>query len=146
MICPRCKGTETQVLDSRDCSEGVRRRRECLSCQYRFTTYERIELPNLTVIKKNGDKERFQGEKIRRGVTTACKNRPISEETIDDLIEEIERELALSGTDSVTSVRIGEMVQERLKSIDEVAYVRFASVCQSFDKASDFTSTVKDLK
>jgi transcriptional repressor NrdR len=145
MLCPKCKHTETQVIDTRDSSEGIRRRRECLACKHRFTTYERGEPITVTVLKKDGNRERFHAEKIRRGVSIACKNRPVCPEDIDQLVEEVEHDISFSGRESITSQEIGKIVEEKLCKLDGVACVRFVSVYQSFTDLEQFSDTIKSL-
>ncbi len=145
MICPKCKHTESQVVDSRDAQEGVRRRRECLGCRFRYTTYERIENPTIVVTKKDGSKERFNSEKVRKGVATACKNRPVSDIQIDDVVSEVEHLVYFSGREEITSHEIGDYVRACLQKLDEVAYVRFVSVYQAFSDIDEFTKTINTL-
>jgi len=145
MVCPKCKHAETQVIDTRDSSEGIRRRRECLSCKQRFTTYERGEPVTVTVLKKDGNRERFNPEKIRKGVSIACKNRPVCPEDIDELVEHVEQAVSFSGQESITTLEIGKYVEEKLRQMDEVAYVRFVSVYQSFTDIEQFSDTIKSL-
>lgn len=145
MLCPKCKECSTQVIDTRDSSDGIRRRRECLSCKYRFTTYERSEPLQVTVIKKDGNRERFLPDKIRRGIQIACKNRPVSEGEIDRLVEQVEHAVTFAGQESIHSREIGKIVENLLKEVDEIAYVRFVSVCESFTDVNQFSSTIKSL-
>lgn len=145
MQCPKCRYSNTQVLDTRDSVDGVRRRRECPECKHRFTTYERGEPLVVTVCKKDGRKEKFSADKIRKGVQVSCKNRPITEEQIDQLVEHIERTVSLSQEDIISSRDIGKLVEQQLRSIDHVAYLRFTSVCEEFASPSDFTQAVKSL-
>ncbi len=144
MICPKCSA-ETQVIDSRDSSDGVRRRRTCVGCKYRFTTYERVELPQITVVKRGGDVERFDDEKIRKGISISCKNRPISSATIDQLTDQVVGNVYDLGKDQVQTSQIGEFVQAVLRATDEVAYLRFTSVWQSFANISQFEQTITNL-
>ena len=145
MICRMCKQGETQVIDSRDCPDGVRRRRECLGCKHRFTTYERSEQPQLIVIKKGGDRQRFDPEKVRRGIALACKNRPVSSAQIASLTEEVEQRVYLLGKEELTSHEVGEIVQHMLHELDEVAYVRFSSVYQAFASLQEFAEAANPL-
>lgn len=145
MLCPKCKHRETQVVDSRDTHEGVRRRRECLACKYRFTTYERTEAPHVVVIKKNGEQERFNPEKIRRGVSISCKNRPISALQIDSLVAAVEQRVYQTGKDEINSSTIGDFVRDVLKEIDEIAYIRFASVYEAFSQIEQFNQVIGAL-
>jgi transcriptional repressor NrdR len=145
MVCPQCADRETQVIDSRDTHDGVRRRRECLSCKHRFTTYERIEQPHIIVIKKSGDRERFAPEKIRRGVQTACKNRPVSAADIDQVVSNVEQGLYALHEPEVTSEQIGDLVRKELQKVDRIAYIRFVSVYQAFSNVDDFSQAIDRL-
>ena len=145
MFCPKCKSADTQVVDSRDAHEGVRRRRLCATCKFRFTTYERVELPIIAVIKKDGNKERFNPEKIRRGVSISCKNRPVSSLQIDEIVSEVAQQVYFSGKEEIYSKEVGDYVREQLQKVDEVAYIRFVSVYQAFTNIDQFTSTIKTL-
>ena len=135
MRCPYCSYKETSVIDSRDVGdlELTRRRRECRKCKKRFTTYERVETIDLIVIKKDGRRERFDRHKLMSGIQKACEKRPVSQEVIEKTVEEIERELRNMETLEVPSKKIGELVMRKLKKIDKVAYIRFASVYRSLD-------------
>ena len=146
MQCPKCKHAESQVVDSRETQDGIRRRRACLSCKHRFTTYERIELPTTFVLKKDGSRERFNPEKVRRGVATACKNRPVTEDQIDDVVSEVEQRVCFSGRDDICSHDIGDIVREVLEKLDPVAYVRFVSVYEGFEDVKDFAKTINTLR
>lgn len=139
MHCPSCHADDTKVVDSRLAEEGasVRRRRQCLSCSYRFTTFERVEEVPLLVVKSSGAPQPFEREKIIGGVRAATKGRSVSDEQIEQLALEVEDELRLAGGE-VTSSRIGLAVLDRLRVLDEVAYLRFASVYKNFDAAADF--------
>lgn len=147
MRCPHCGHIDSKVLDSRPAHEGreIRRRRECLSCHLRFTSYERIEETPLWVVKKDGRREIFDRAKILRGLQTACEKRPISLETLDDISEAIEREMRDRGQGEVTTREIGELVMERLRQLDEVAYVRFASVYRQFADIEGFRQELERL-
>jgi len=138
MRCPYCSNPETRVIDSRDVGdlELTRRRRECLRCKKRFTTYERVEVVDLIAIKKDGRRERFDRHKLMSGIQKACEKRPVSQEVIEKAVEEIERELRNMEKVEVPSKKIGELVMRKLKKIDKVAYIRFASVYHSFDLES----------
>jgi transcriptional repressor NrdR len=144
--CPSCQTDDTKVVDSRLAEEGssVRRRRHCVSCGYRFTTFERIEEVPMTVVKSDGGVQPFDRDKIVFGVRAASKGRSVSEEQIEQLATEVEDELRMSGGE-VTSSRIGLAVLDRLRLIDAVAYLRFASVYKNFDGASDFQSELELL-
>jgi len=145
MQCPTCKQTETQVIDSRVCFESVRRRRECLHCKNRFTTFERVEKPKLYIIKKDGRREIFDRNKIQSGIIKACEKRPISQNIIITTVIEIEKELFELGQNEIKSQQIGEIVMKRLKKLDKVAYIRFASVYRSFDNISQFEREIKNI-
>lgn len=145
--CPRCSGLEDKVVDSRSSEDGsaIRRRRECLSCGQRFTTYERLEEVPLMVVKRSGDREMFDRVKVIAGVEAASKNRPVTAEVLASLANDVEEELRLSGPE-VTSQEIGMAVLERLRAVDEVAYLRFASVYKGFSAAGDFEREAGLLK
>ncbi|MFH0922828.1 MAG: transcriptional regulator NrdR [Candidatus Micrarchaeota archaeon] len=147
MNCPYCFHVDTRVLETRESDpEKTRRRRECLKCKKRFTTYERIELTDLRVIKKDGREEAFDRNKLKKGILLACEKRPVSSEVIEEMVDEIERKLRnLDSTDVPSSV-VGEMVMESLKTIDKVAYIRFASVYRSFADVDSFEKEVARLK
>jgi transcriptional repressor NrdR len=144
--CPSCQADDTKVVDSRLADEGaaVRRRRQCLSCSFRFTTYERLEELPLTVVKSDGTIQPFDRDKIVFGVRAASKGRSVSEEQIEQLAAEVEDALRVSGGE-ITSTQIGLAVLDRLRLIDEVAYLRFASVYKNFDNRSDFASELELL-
>ncbi len=144
MRCPYCFHGETRVIDKRDVDESTRRRRECEKCKKRFTSYEKPEI-QITVIKKDGRRETFDREKMKAGMLTACEKRPVSAEEIDDAVDEIESKLRKMGGE-IQSSRIGELVMRKLMRLDEVAYVRFASVYRSFEDARAFEKEVKLLK
>jgi transcriptional repressor NrdR len=146
VLCPVCRADETKVVDSRLAADGtaVRRRRHCLSCGHRFTTFERAEEARLAVTKSDGSVEPFDRDKIVSGVVAATKGRGVDDERVDELATSVEDELRLAGGD-VTTTRIGLAVLDRLRSIDEVAYLRFASVYKNFDAAADFQSELELL-
>ncbi|MCX6767650.1 MAG: transcriptional regulator NrdR [Candidatus Micrarchaeota archaeon] len=147
MKCPYCSHAETKVVDSREPDDfaSVRRRRECLECGKRFTTYERAELVKLLVIKKDGRREQFDKNKLITGMLKACEKRPVSAEAVSHAADEIERELRRMDTTEIPSWKIGEMVIERLKKTDKVAYIRFASVYRSFEDVESFEKEVSKL-
>lgn len=147
MKCPNCNYKSTKVLDSRPVEEGksIRRRRECEECNFRFTTFERIEEVPLIVVKKEGTRQEFSREKLMRGLIRACEKRPVAVEKLEGIAIEIERELRNRGVSEVLSNEIGEMVMDRLAHIDEVAYVRFASVYRQFKDINVFLEELKDL-
>ena len=147
MRCPKCHVDDTKVIDSREAEEGaaIRRRRSCLACANRFTTYERLEEVPLTVVKSNGCREPFDRVKLIAGISAACKGRPVTPEQIDQMSEAIEDEVRLQGPEVPTAV-VGVEVLERLRRLDEVAYLRFASVYKGFDAAADFQRELVLLK
>ncbi len=147
MRCPFCGYEESKVIDSRPTDEGerIRRRRECLQCTKRFTTYEMIESLPIIVIKKDRSRETFSRDKLRNGMLTACEKRPVSIETIERAIDDIETAIQNSLDREVSSTRIGELVMDKLKDIDEVAYVRFASVYRQFKDINTFMSELSKL-
>ena len=147
MKCPFCSFEESKVIDSRPTDEGerIRRRRECMSCAKRFTTYEIIESVPIIVVKKDKSREVFDRDKLFNGMMRACEKRPVSVDVIERAIDEIEAELQNSLDREVTSVKIGEYVMDKLKDIDEVAYVRFASVYRQFKDINTFMSELKKL-
>lgn len=147
MNCPFCHHPESKVIDSRDSQEGeiIRRRRECVKCEQRFTTYERIEEILPAVIKKDGRREPFDRGKILEGVRKACEKRPISVSTLEKLIDSVVQSIQEFGLEEVESSKIGAKVMEGLHGLDEVAYVRFASVYRSFKDINEFMKELKDL-
>lgn len=140
MRCPFCAHDNSQVKDSRPTEDGaaIRRRRQCEGCGARFTTFERIQLRDITVVKNNGDRESFARGKIEQSVTLACRKRGVMQERIDQLVSGIQRQIETLGETEVTSKAIGEMVMDGLRSLDSVAYIRFASVYRDFGEARDF--------
>lgn len=139
MRCSRCKSPDTSVIDSRLTEEGrsVRRRRECVKCQYRFTTFERQEMTSLIVVKRDGTREPYARPKLERGIWLSCTKRPVTREQLDSLLSRLEEEWAAEGAE-VTSSRIGESVMLELKKLDSVAYIRFASVHREFKDVEEF--------
>ncbi|MEM8561256.1 MAG: transcriptional regulator NrdR [Pseudomonadota bacterium] len=148
MHCPFCGAEETKVIDSRLVAEGnqVRRRRECLRCAERYTTYEMAELVMPRVIKQNGNREPFNEEKLRAGFLRALEKRPVAIERIEEVINHIKHELRATGEREVKSLVVGELVMDQLKRLDQVAYVRFASVYRSFEDISEFRDTIERLE
>lgn len=148
MKCPVCGYTESKVIDSRPSEEGssIRRRRECLSCQNRFTTYEKIETLPLLVIKKDKTRELFDKNKLLSGIIKACHKRPVTMEQMEDVATEIEAELQNSLTREISSQMIGVLVMDKLKCLDPVAYVRFASVYREFKDLDTFMSELEQLR
>lgn len=147
MKCPYCGYQEDKVLDSRSARDGevVKRRRECLECGRRFNTYEHIEEMQVMVIKKDQRREPFDRNKVLRGMRSACEKRPISVETLESAVDEIERTIYDSGRKEISSTEIGDMVIEKLKTLDQVAYVRFASVYRQFEDVTQFKEIVDVL-
>ncbi|XYY59354.1 transcriptional regulator NrdR [Bacillus velezensis] len=147
MKCPSCQHNGSRVLDSRPADEGksIRRRRECEACHYRFTTFEKFEEMPLIVVKKEGVREEFSREKMSRGLIKACEKRPVPLKTLEDMCFDIEKELRNQGVSEVKSELVGEMVMDRLAKIDEVSYVRFASVYRQFKDINVFIDELKDL-
>ncbi len=147
MRCPFCSHTETQVSETRESDEGdvVRRRRRCLSCDKRFTTYERADIALPSVVKKDGRRADFDPAKLRASMQLALRKRPVSVEQIDAAINRIEEKLLASGAREIASTRLGELVMRELKRIDKVAYVRFASVYRSFEDVDEFRQLIRDI-
>ncbi len=147
MNCPFCNHFDTKVLDTRPANEGkaIRRRRECISCQKRFTTYEKLESIPLVVVKKDGRRDIFNSDKILSGIIKACEKRPVSMDTIEKTVADIEKTLNSNLDKEITTTIIGEEVMKKLKEIDEVAYVRFASVYREFKDVSTFIQEIEDL-
>lgn len=147
MKCPYCGSKDTEVVETRDSEdlETIRRRRECLKCNKRFTTYERIENINLIVIKKDGKREQFDRDKLKSGIIRSCEKTKVSLEDIEKIVTEIERELRGAESVEVESKKIGQLVAQKLKSLDKVAYIRFSSVFKRFVDVEDFEKEVKKL-
>jgi len=147
MKCPFCESVEDKVLESREVDDGstIRRRRECLACHGRFTSYERIEERPLMVIKRDGRREQFSRSKVVKGIMHACEKRPVSIDNIEAIVDELEKELHREAGREVQSAKIGEFVMEKLSSIDKVSYIRFASVYRKFEHVSEFLKEVKEL-
>jgi transcriptional repressor NrdR len=150
MRCPFCANDDTQVKDSRPTEDNtaIRRRRQCSSCGARFTTFERIQLREVTVVKSNDAREPFDRSKLEQSVTLACRKRGIDREKIDQLVSGVQRQVETSGEAEISSLAIGEMVMDGLRVLDSVAYIRFASVYRSFNEARDFeefAGTVRDV-
>jgi len=148
MRCPFCGSREDRVLDSREAPDGstIKRRRECKECGRRFTTFEQVEEITLYVVKRNGRREEFDRGKILKGLDLACKGRPVSKETLEEIASDIERMLYNRLEREVPSREIGDLVMERLRTLDQVAYVRFASVYKQFEDASQFREIVNMLR
>lgn len=148
MRCPFCGNAETQVVDSRVSEEGdaIRRRRRCLSCDKRFTTYERVELAMPTVVKRDGSRSDYDAAKLRGSLALALRKRPVSTEEVDGAVARIEDTLLASGAREVPSEHIGELVMNELKRLDKVAYVRFASVYKSFEDIGEFVEAIREMQ
>ncbi len=145
MKCPFCGGTESRVKDSRDIGDAIHRRRECEQCKGRFSTYERVEKSHLMVIKRDQRREPFDREKLYIGIRKACEKRPLPVGEIESAVEEIEQELYHLGRQEIPSSVIGEMVMERLRSLDKIAYIRFASVYRSFGDVETMFKEIQNL-
>ena len=145
MICPFCSNPETKVLDSRESENSVRRRRECINCNKRFTTYERVEI-DLTVIKKNNRREPFSREKVRVGIIKSIPKLDINTKDIEKIVDEIEQELRNLKSHEIPSRKIGDKVMKKLKQLDQVAYVRFASVYKEFKDIDDLAGELKKVR
>ena len=148
MKCPYCNNGETQVIDSRDTEnlEATRRRRECSKCKKRFTTYERVEEADIVVVKKDGKRERFERQKLINGLLKACEKRSISLERIEKLVDDVESDLRKRDSVEVDSKTIGKLVMRKLKSLDKVAYIRFASVYLEFEDLTRFEEELEKLQ
>jgi len=148
MKCPFCHHADTQVIDSRASDEGavIRRRRRCLQCDKRFTTYERVELAMPTLIKRGGVRAEYDREKLRASMLLALRKRPVPREAVDEAIGRIEEKLLSSAQREVKSEKIGELVMRELKRLDKVAYIRFASVYRSFEDVDEFAEVVKEVR
>ncbi|HBB76045.1 MAG: transcriptional regulator NrdR [Candidatus Levybacteria bacterium RIFOXYA1_FULL_41_10] len=147
MKCPYCGSKETEVVETRDSDdlETIRRRRACLKCEKRFTTYERVENINLVVIKKDGRREQFNRDKLKSGIIRSCEKTKVSLDRIEKIVVEIERELRGADSVEVESKKIGQLIAQRLKKLDKVAYIRFSSVFKRFVDVEDFEKEVKKL-
>lgn len=143
MKCLYC-GKETRVTDKRESPEGTRRRRECLKCKKRFTTYEKPEKREIIVVKKDGRREKYSRDKIKSGIMKACEKRPISIEKIDKTIDEIEEKLSSKGKE-VKTEKIGDIIMSKLKKLDKIAYIRFASVYREFKDVKDFKKVMREV-
>ena len=148
MKCHHCQSQESKVIESRDVADGeaIRRRRECLKCQHRFTTYERIERPNLVIVKRNGIRQLFNREKLLGGLQRATEKTPVTNMQLEAFVDDIERELYSRGEPEISSTDIGEMVMDRLPRLNEVAYVRFASVYRSFKNIASFERELSKIR
>jgi len=146
MHCPFCGHPHSKVTDSRVVDSGIRRRRECQSCELRFTTYERVQAASLMVSKQDNRREEFNREKLISGIRKACTKRPVASRTIDKMVEDIEAELQHLGHMEVSTTGLGTMVMERLRELDRVAYIRYASVYRAFQDIESFEEAVRDLR
>ncbi len=146
MLCPYCREGDSRVVDSRPVRDTIRRRRECLECRQRFTTYERIAPISLLVVKRDGRREQFDRGKLYRGIVTACAKRPISDEEIEAMVGRLENALYALGKAEVEARAIGEMVMEELRELDDVAYVRYASVYRRFKDVDGLVAEIKEFK
>ncbi|BAT60574.1 transcriptional repressor NrdR [Variibacter gotjawalensis] len=147
MRCPSCNSLDTQVKDSRptEDSAAIRRRRVCLSCGFRFTTFERVQLRELTVMKRNGRRVPFDRDKLQRSLQIALRKRPVEPETIERVVSKVVRDLESDGENEISTETIGESVMKNLRDVDDVAYVRFASVYRNFREAKDFNAVIGEL-
>ena len=147
MKCPICSHPESKVLDSRPSNEGssIRRRRECLACQKRFTTFETIEIMSFMVVKKDKTRELFDRSKVKKGIVRACEKRPVTMDQIESAVSEIEQQLLSTMRSEILSTEVGELVMDKLKELDEVAYVRFASVYRQFKDITTFRDELNKL-
>jgi transcriptional repressor NrdR len=146
MRCPRCQHEDTKVIDSRTSGDSIRRRRECLQCGERFTTHERLEQRVPWIVKKDGRREPFAREKVLHGIALACRKRPIDADAMEELVRRVETQLENLRESEVPSTKIGELVMNVLRDVDEVAYVRFASVYREFESAEQFVETIRPLR
>jgi transcriptional repressor NrdR len=145
MYCPYCSHKGSKVTDKRESPEGIRRRRECLKCGKRFTTYEKAVREDIFVIKKDGRRERFDREKLEKGIIKAFEKRPVEKNKIDKMINEIEEQIRKRGKKEVKTSEIGELIMKKMKKIDNVAYIRFASVYRDFQDINDFKREMREL-
>ncbi len=145
MTCPYCGHSDSKVIDSRDAGDGIRRRRECLECDRRFTTYEYVQMRSVMVVKRDGRREEFQREKLYSSLTKACAKRPLPVGSLEKVVDEIERQLSESGRAEFTSRAIGELVMESLSNLDRVAWIRFASVYRDFRDIETFKEAIDAL-
>ena len=145
MKCPKCNSDKSSVIDCRADGDSIRRRRECQDCEFRFTTFERVELALPAVIKKDGRRENFERSKILGGIRRACEKRPVSMEQIEHAVDTIERRVSEMCIKEIPSLQVGDLVMEVLKDLDKIAYVRFASVYREFSDISQFVDTLEDI-
>ncbi len=145
MLCPHCQHDDSKVMDSRDAGDGIRRRRECLACGQRFTTYERVQTRDMMVVKRDGRREELDREKLIAGITKACAKRPLPTGAIDKLVHEVETAVSDSGRQEISAEAIGQLVMERLKDMDRVAYIRYASIYRDFKDVETFKEEIESL-
>lgn len=145
MKCPYCSAEDTRVIETREAGESLRRRRECLECKQRFTTYERIEQQQLRIVKRDGSRETFDRNKLLKGITVACEKRPVTNEQIEDAVQAVERALRQKSESEIPSKLIGEEMMKVLRQIDEVAYIRFASVYKQFTDVKSFQEEIQSM-
>lgn len=145
MKCPKCDSDNISVIDSRSDNDAIRRRRECQGCQFRFTTFERVELSLPMIVKKDGSRQLFDRKKILAGIIRACEKRPVSLDKIEKTVEELEQQIQERCLKELESVVVGDLVMEKLKSIDKIAYIRFASVYREFSDVSQFHEALQSL-
>jgi len=147
MLCPYCNSDQTSVLESRESEDGTvtRRRRECGKCQKRFTTYERVEVIDLKIIKKDGRIEEFSRDKIKAGIVKACEKRPYNQEEVENIVDDIEMKLLNRKSTQISTSDVGRMTLTRLKKLDKVAYLRFASVFLEFENVDEFKKVIKEI-
>lgn len=145
MQCPYCSETDTRVIETREAGDSLRRRRECLACKQRFTTYERVEKQQLRIIKRGGSREFFDRTKLKHGLLVACEKRPVSQEAIEEAVVEIEKDLRGRGELEIPSREVGEVTMKYLRKLDEVAYIRFASVYKQFKDIESFKQEIAEL-
>ncbi len=148
MRCPQCQVNESKVVESRDVAEGesIRRRRECLACGHRYTTYERLERPNLVVVKNDGTRQLFNREKLLAGLTRACEKTPVTHLELEEVVARVEKRLHEAGDSEVSSRHIGELIMKELADLNDVAYVRFASVYRRFTDIASFERELSRMK
>ena len=145
MKCPYCGDSETRVIETREAGDSLRRRRECQACEQRFTTYERVEKQQLRIVKRDGSREFFDRDKLKHGLLVACEKRPVSQEEIERAVVEIEKELRGRGELEIPSREVGEVTMKYLKELDEVAYIRFASVYKQFKDIESFKDEIESM-
>jgi len=145
MLCPFCSDTKSKVTDKRESAEGIRRRRECLNCKKRFTTYEKVAESDIYVIKKDNSRQRFDRDKIFRGLDRAFEKRPVSKDTLHKVAQDVEEQIRKKGKREIKTKTIGEMVMRKIKKLDKVAYIRFAAVYRDFKDIDDFKEVINEI-